>query len=552
MRSKINNILHNRKGEIGTIVVLIGMAVVGLGILVGSQIRNQNINIAPRAAAAPDPLWGKALSSNTVEANTNVTLWSGGGPKTGWESFYGNRAYICNGKWCWTLNRDTNPPTWENEGKPFDMSKDANYRNLKSAPGSTVKPWTGNGPTAAWTWVLPYNGQTVNETMLCNGNYCWRYIRYPNGVSGSGWRDGGAPIDLSKIDNVVWRDSRIQSLWSGNGLTVGWVDPVHSQVTLCNGSNCRSLDYKNWQWRYNGEMIRPFPSGVTQFTSGWTSPATNNISLCTANNCYIYSISNERFETPSFQIAPQPTNTPQPTVPSIACRGISQVGAPNRVTGTSSEILCTEDSNANRYEFRYNINNGSYRMLNPHSQTLYMRSEPLQFSQAGTYTVQCRPCRGNNCADWSPSCTKTYVIAVPTNTPTPTATPTKTPTMTPRPTSTATPILTKTPTPTAVHIPIATSTSVPTATKTPLPTNTQAPTATTIVDQCPMRSQGDANCDGVVDYVDFVCWRGELIGSKPANCASADFTGQEGKPDGVVNSLDYNIWRKTFLDPLSN
>ncbi len=124
--------------------------------------------------------------------------------------------------------------------------------------------------------------------------------------------------------------------------------------------------------------------------------------------------------------------------------------------------------------------------------------------------------------------------------------------MTPRPTSTATPILTKTPTPTAVHIPIATSTSVPTATKTPLPTNTQAPTATTIVDQCPMRSQGDANCDGVVDYVDFVCWRGELIGSKPANCASADFTGQEGKPDGVVNSLDYNIWRKTFLDPLSN
>jgi hypothetical protein len=56
--SLISSAVRNRRGEIGTIAVLIGMIVVGLGILVGSQLRNQNINIAPRASEAlADPLW---------------------------------------------------------------------------------------------------------------------------------------------------------------------------------------------------------------------------------------------------------------------------------------------------------------------------------------------------------------------------------------------------------------------------------------------------------------------------------------------------------------
>lgn len=82
----------------------------------------------------------------------------------------------------------------------------------------------------------------------------------------------------------------------------------------------------------------------------------------------------------------------------------------------------------------------------------------------------------------------------------------------------------------------------PTATKVP-PTATKAPpTATQIVNQCPRKAEGDANCDNVVDYVDFVCWRGELVGSKPSNCVSADFNGSGGKP----NSQDYTIWFTTL------
>ncbi len=306
----ISSLIHDKRGEIGTIAVLIGMVVVGLGILVGSQIRNQNINIGPRASANIDPLWNGALSSKTKDPTTDVYLWTNGGPTTGWESYIGNRAYLCNGKWCWTLNRDTAPPTWEDGGKPFNMEIDPAYVNVQPIPGTDIKPGSQGGPTAAWTWILPnqMNGYTVNETLICKGVYCWRYIRYPNGANQtSGWRDGGAPLNMKEAG--IWKDDT--KMWAGSGLSVGWNDPINGKATVCNESQnyCRSMNYKNNDWRWLNDAVT-YPSGVTKFTSAWTSPATKIQTRCTANSCYNFNTSTNAYEGSAFLIAAQPSTAP--------------------------------------------------------------------------------------------------------------------------------------------------------------------------------------------------------------------------------------------------
>jgi hypothetical protein len=52
---------------------------------------------------------------------------------------------------------------------------------------------------------------------------------------------------------------------------------------------------------------------------------------------------------------------------------------------------------------------------------------------------------------------------------------------------------------------------------------------------CPRKPEGDANCDGHIDLVDYELWRRENFGE--VKTKTADFNG-----DGVVNMVDYNIW----------
>src|SRR3989344_6147887 len=113
--TKISSVFRDRRGEVGTVAIIIGMVIIGLGILLGSQVRNQNINIAPRAAESTDPLWAQAKPS----AVTGRTLWSGGGPTSGWESYYANRVYICNGNTCWIIE-GTTPRQFANGGVPIE------------------------------------------------------------------------------------------------------------------------------------------------------------------------------------------------------------------------------------------------------------------------------------------------------------------------------------------------------------------------------------------------------------------------------------------------
>ncbi|NTU46121.1 hypothetical protein HGA88_00685 [Candidatus Roizmanbacteria bacterium] len=106
------------------------------------------------------------------------------------------------------------------------------------------------------------------------------------------------------------------------------------------------------------------------------------------------------------------------------------------------------------------------------------------------------------------------VASSPTFTPTPTII--KTPTVIANPTivipptiilptATPTPRVTSLPTPTAILIPTQKpGTPIPTKSPTPLPTKI---TISTTPKSCPLQSQGDVNCDGKIDLIDFEIWR---------------------------------------------
>lgn len=75
---------------------------------------------------------------------------------------------------------------------------------------------------------------------------------------------------------------------------------------------------------------------------------------------------------------------------------------------------------------------------------------------------------------------------------------------------------------------------------------TLIPSVTGVV-ECPLKSQGDANCDGKINTDDFNIWRDEFLNPYTGEAAPpplrADFNGV-----GNVTTDDFNIWRDGFLN----
>ena len=71
-----------------------------------------------------------------------------------------------------------------------------------------------------------------------------------------------------------------------------------------------------------------------------------------------------------------------------------------------------------------------------------------------------------------------------------------------------------------------------------VPSPTPTPTPTPI--PCPLKTQGDANCDGVINILDFEIWRREFL--RIDTTTKADFDSSGG-----VSILDFEIWRRGFL-----
>jgi hypothetical protein len=68
-------------------------------------------------------------------------------------------------------------------------------------------------------------------------------------------------------------------------------------------------------------------------------------------------------------------------------------------------------------------------------------------------------------------------------------------------------------------------------------------TVTPSPSSCAKRPQGDSNCDGKIDILDYTCWRHHFLNGSPlANCKTSDYDGKES-----VNILDFTIWKNTFL-----
>lgn len=53
-------------------------------------------------------------------------------------------------------------------------------------------------------------------------------------------------------------------------------------------------------------------------------------------------------------------------------------------------------------------------------------------------------------------------------------------------------------------------------------------------------TSGDANCDGLVNLLDFEIFRKEFAGE--SSSIDADFSG-----DGIVTLADFEIWRQAFV-----
>lgn len=93
------------------------------------------------------------------------------------------------------------------------------------------------------------------------------------------------------------------------------------------------------------------------------------------------------------------------------------------------------------------------------------------------------------------------------------------------------------PTPTPTQM---TGTVVPTAIPTKTPTPSTLPTTippTTVV--CPLKPQGDANCDNKVDMIDYEIWRQDFVNQTSGD---ADFD-----KNGQTDLIDYETWRQGFV-----
>jgi hypothetical protein len=72
-----------------------------------------------------------------------------------------------------------------------------------------------------------------------------------------------------------------------------------------------------------------------------------------------------------------------------------------------------------------------------------------------------------------------------------------------------------------------------------MPTPTDPPISPTS-GACTLKSQGDADCNGIVELIDFEIWRKEYM--QTLTTKTADYNAS-----GIVDLIDFEIWRKSFL-----
>lgn len=83
------------------------------------------------------------------------------------------------------------------------------------------------------------------------------------------------------------------------------------------------------------------------------------------------------------------------------------------------------------------------------------------------------------------------------------------------------------------YIPILTSTPIPTPKSITITSSPSAP-------YCSLKNQGDANCDGKIDILDFGIWKGEFLNELEGRTTKRN---SNFNKDSAITIVDFNIWK---------
>jgi len=169
---------------------------------------------------------------SAIKPGGSVTLWSNGGPRSGWEDYKNQLISLNNYQYLWLSGSGG----WAEDGVGIDLTQQTYWKDtVPASDGTTI--FSGKGITAAWT------DKANSREYFCNGKWCWVFnyeeSRWHNQDSSS----RGRPFDISDLFKVA-PASDGATLTSGNGPTVGWTDDVASKSVICNAG---------WCWSYSNQ-----------------------------------------------------------------------------------------------------------------------------------------------------------------------------------------------------------------------------------------------------------------------------------------------------------
>ncbi len=296
--------------------------------------------------------------------------WTNGGPTAGWTNTQMGLTAVCNGKWCW--NWDIESESWANE-TATDISQHSAWKSqVNPAPDGTY-PWSNGGPTAGWL------NSGMNLSAVLNQKWVWNYH-----IINGEWHNDNTVYPLPNLQMTIVRNSL------GN-TTVPTNNEGYFQVDLTGETGLFAI-----------RIPDPLPSGT--LSNGWPyenmlGPNKNEKKQCDTGyeSCDPYHeqyTDNSGFDFRFTNCAPPP--------PYPQCNYLKMEGPEVIQPGDGATFECNGTLNNDQepyYQFRI-FKNEALDELSSVGESNYW---DYIFSDYGDYTAQCRICTStdvNSCQEW--------------------------------------------------------------------------------------------------------------------------------------------------------
>ncbi|HSW89865.1 MAG TPA: hypothetical protein VLH19_03245 [Patescibacteria group bacterium] len=297
------------------------------------------------------------------------------------------------------------------QSNPFTDTFDSSPINARYYVPTTTTPTISNGQLVATiTNATPTTPATQAQGIQTNAVYSGDFQVDVDSVSISTTKNSGAArLVLLRPDNTgtiislsVEQGPTIHRVYSQQG-TVGSTTPT-GLVQDTTISNTAAVKLR--LVRKAGTIVASFDAG-----SGYKELGTYTDSddvgirlvgrneIATTPNSVVDKMDNFSLQCPSTA-SPSPSPSPSPTptsTPAPVCINITKdVATP--LIGSQITFTCGQVAGADKYEFRYKLGSveGALDPVNAGSAI----SKPLSITQAGSYSVQCRPCVGALCSEY--------------------------------------------------------------------------------------------------------------------------------------------------------